>query len=117
VAEGRRFNFPAGFPVHAMRARTVAGIALVIGGVLLVLLTTVTVYAIPGAMLTVILGVLLIVSIGRGEELFPAVRNYQDYRESMKELQSKPGPRCWRCGRQNRLGANECEGCGASLTP
>jgi hypothetical protein len=99
-----------------VKTRTAAGISLAVLGIVVVLLTTVTVYAIPAAILTVALGVLLIVRLNRGEELFPAVAAYRDYQDSMKELESKPGPTCWRCKRQNRLGATLCEGCGASLT-
>jgi ABC-type branched-subunit amino acid transport system permease subunit len=103
------------FGSPAVKARTVAGISLVVVALLLILLTTVTVYAIPAAVLALVLGVVLLVRLGQGRELFPAVAAYQDYTDSMKELESKPGPTCGRCQRQNPLGAAVCVGCGASL--
>jgi hypothetical protein len=94
----------------------VVGIVLVAAAVALVLLSVVSLYAIPAALLALVLGILLIIRLGRGDAIFPAIQEHMEYRQSMKNLESQPGPVCWRCRRQNRRLATECEGCGATLT-
>jgi hypothetical protein len=100
----------------AVQTRRAIGIVLVIAGIAFVGLSVVSVYAIPAALLTLVLGALLIVRLGRGDAIFPALQEHMEYRQSVKNLESQPGPVCWRCGRQNRRLATECEGCGATLT-
>ncbi len=99
-----------------MQGRRVAGIVLVILGIVFVLLTVTTVYALPLGLIVLVLGILLIVRIRSGGALFPAIREQLDYRDSMREVESRPGPTCWRCKRQNRPFATVCEACGAELT-
>lgn len=100
-----------------MEGRRILGIVLVLLGVAFVVLTSRSIYALPLAIIVPVLGILLILRIGSGGELFPAIREQMEFRTSMKEAEARPGPACWRCHRQNRPFAWVGEGCGAELSP
>ncbi len=99
-----------------MEQRQILGIALVLAGIVLVFLTITTVFALFAGILTLVLGVLVLLRIGSGRPLFPAIQEHLDYRASMREAESKPGPTCWRCRRTNVPFSTVCAQCGATLT-
>ncbi len=101
-----------------MNSFRIVGMVLVVAAVALVVVgvATLTLGALLLALLTGVLGALLLLRIGTGGDLFPAIRGQLDYRSDMKAAAARPGPVCWRCQHPNPPFSTECERCGATTT-